>query len=45
MVAEYPKSPHLWPVDMNRKLKKQLITAALIIVGLFVIFAIVSRIA
>lgn len=30
---------------MNKKLKRQLITATLILVGLFVVFAIVSRIA
>lgn len=42
---EYPKSSHLWPVDMNRKLKKQLVTAALILIGIFVVFAVVSRIA
>ncbi len=30
---------------MNKKLKKQLVTAALILVGIFVVFAVVSRIA
>jgi hypothetical protein len=30
---------------MNKKIKRQLITATLILVGLFVVFAIVSRIA
>ncbi len=30
---------------MNKKLKRQLLTATLILVGLFVVFAIVSRIA
>lgn len=31
--------------SMNKKLKRQLLTATLILVGLFVVFAIVSRIA
>lgn len=30
---------------MNKKLKKQLVTAALVLVGLFLVFAVISRVA